>query len=346
VIVRRVLAAALSLLVGAGFAFGAGGSGARTVGQPPEPRAGPGGRDYSHADVRVSSGGEGNDSWYVFEPVQPRPRSAPVVVVMHGYYEYSGYSQMAALIRHTVRKGNLVIYPRWQTGVADPCPGPFNIEPCMGSAARGIVGALDYLRASHRRVQPELGKASYFGFSFGAIITANLADRFRVLRLPKPRVIFLDDPSDGGLAGPGEPALDPSLAGIPADALFECHSGADGALELEPGGMDHASCNALFPKLTQIPDRHKDLVLTHTDTHGSPPLSSAHGVCTAQAATTDAYDWNFCWKVFDALRDCAYQHRNCSDALGNSFKHRSLGRWSDGVPVIPLKIQHRVPIRP
>ena len=35
---------------------------------------------------------------------------------MHGYCEFAGYDQMSALIRHTVRKGNVVIYPRWQTG--------------------------------------------------------------------------------------------------------------------------------------------------------------------------------------------------------------------------------------
>ena len=51
-------------------------------------------------------------------------------------------TQMYELIRHTVRKGNIVIYPRWQTGIAVPCPGPFDIEPCMTSAVNGIRGAL------------------------------------------------------------------------------------------------------------------------------------------------------------------------------------------------------------
>lgn len=69
---------------------------------------------------------------------------------MHGYYEFAGYSQMYALIRHTVRKGSVVIYPRWQTDVAIPCPGSFDIEPCMTSAVNGIRGALSYLRARPR----------------------------------------------------------------------------------------------------------------------------------------------------------------------------------------------------
>ena len=97
---------------------------------------------------------------------------------MHGYGEYAGYNQMYEFIRHTVRKGSIVIYPRWQTNIATPCPGPINIEPCMKSSLRGIRGGLAYLRARPRtRVQPDLRRTSYFGFSFGGIITANLTNR-------------------------------------------------------------------------------------------------------------------------------------------------------------------------
>ncbi len=126
-------------------------------------------------------------------------------------------------------------------------------------------------------MQPDVSRASYFGFSFGGILTANLTNRYRKLHLPKPRAIFLDDPHDGGLNGFGEPALDHSLAGIPASVKFECHSGADGVIS--ETGKANSSCNAVFPKLEQVPARNKSLVLTHADTHGQPALSSKHGVC-------------------------------------------------------------------
>ena len=78
-------------------------------------------------------------------------------IVMHGYGEYAGFNQLYEFIRHTVRKGSIVIYPRWQTNIATPCPGPFDIEPCMKSSLRGIRGALAYLRARpKKRVQPQL----------------------------------------------------------------------------------------------------------------------------------------------------------------------------------------------
>ncbi len=339
--------AALAALACAVVALGTGPAPANAViEQPSQPKSGPGGGDYSHRGWRVSSGGSGSDAWYAFQPKPPRPKRAPVAVVMHGYYELAGYDSMAALIRHTVRRGSIVIYPRWQTGIATPCPGSFDIEPCLTSALKGIRGAFSYLRSKPNAVRPQRRMTSYYGFSFGGIITANLANRYQELRLPKPRAIFLDDPHDGGLNGYGEPALDDSLAGIPRGVKFECHSGAEGVLSLQ--GRADSSCNAVFPKLSRIPDRNKDLVLTHTDDHGEPTLSSAHGVCAAGGpfGKADAYDWNFCWKVWDALRSCAYSGTDCRYALGDNREHRSLGRWSDGRRVIPLEVQDQAPIRP
>ena len=263
---------------------------------------------------------------------------------MHGYFEFSGYGSMYELIRHTVRTGSIVIYPRWQTDTTTPCPGPFDIEPCIASATNGIRGALSFLRADMSRVQPDIEQASYFGFSFGGIITSNLANRYERLGLPKPRAIFLDDPHDGGLAGPSEPAVDDSLDGIPSSTLFVCHVGAEGVIA-EKGKAD-SSCNAIFPKLRSLPDRNKDLVMTLPDHHGQPQLSATHGVCAAQQGQADAYDWNFCWKVWDALRSAAYDGTDRRYALGDTVQQRSNGAWSDGVPVAPLRVQGAAPIRP
>ena len=339
----NILVAGLAVMAVALLAAGNAGAGATAPTQPTQPEFGPGGSNYSHGGVRVSSGGEGPDAWYVFEPTGPRPEKAPLAVVMHGYYEYSGYASMSALIEHTVRKGSVVIYPRWQTDIATPCPGPYLIDPCLDSAVNGIEGALDFLRSDPKRVQPELGKTSYLGFSFGGIITADLANRWRELGLPKPRAVFLEDPHDGGLAGFGEPALDDSLAGIPSSTLLECHSSADGVIS--ESGKEKSGCNAVYPKLTSIPARNKDLVMISPDAHGSPPLGAGHGVCAGGGGfAVDAYDWGFCWKVWDALRSCALSGKQCGYALGDSRRHRYTGTWSDGVPMVGLKVARRAPI--
>ena len=76
---------------------------------------------------------------------------------------------------------------------------------------------------------------------------------------------------------------------------LQCHSGA-----VSLSGPDSAvtTCNAVFALLAHVPNKNKDLVLTYDDSHGLPALSSAHGVCAAFPGTANAYDWNFCWKVW------------------------------------------------
>ncbi len=314
-----------------------------SIRQPGQPKSGPGGSNYTNR-FRVSSGGSGSDGWFAFEPVNPRPKKAPVAVILHGYGEFQGYQTMKGLIRHTVKKGSIVVYPRWQTAINKPCPGPYDIEPCISSARNAIHGALAYLRASKKRVQPDVSRASYFGFSFGGILATNLANRYKSLGLPKPQAVFLDDPHDGGLTGPDEPSVDDSLEGIPSTTLFQCHVSAEGTIsEKESYG-----CNSILPKLASIPARNRDLVLTSVDRHGEPALRAPHGVCADSSGNTrpasDAYDWGFCWKVWDALRSCAQTGTNCQSALGDTPKHRFIGTWSDGVPIFGLKILDQAPM--
>ena len=354
--IRRVGSA---LIVAVAMALSMSAQAAAAPSQPRQPVKGPGGSQTVFRGVRAVTGGRGYDAWEILEPTRPTPPSAPLVIVMHGYYEFSGYNGNGALARHTALKGNVVIYPRWQIGTATPCPGPYNIEPCITSAVTAILNAIAYLHAHRHGVQPRLDQTSYFGFSFGGIITADMTSRWKALHLPKPRAIFLDDPHDGGLTGNTEPAVDPSLGGIPSTTKFICHAGADGVISMTNTAgqsLANASCNAVFPKIDQIPVANKSIVLTSDDSHGRPALSAIHGVCAGPGApdTTpptgqypvDAFDWGFCWRSFDALRACALYGTDCRYALGNTPQNRYIGTWSDGIPIVGLKIQSQAPIRP
>ncbi len=314
-----------------------------TITQPDQSTSGPGSNAQPHRGWRESSGGSGADAWFVFEPADPAPVSAPVVVILHGYYEFSGYQTMEGLIRHSVLGGSIVIYPRWQTDTAVPCPGPFDPEPCVQSATTAIHDALAFLRADPSRVQPEADHADYFGLSFGGILATDLANRWQALDLPEPRTVFLDDPHDGGYDGKDEPAVDDDLSDIPSTALLVCHVGSQGVISEE--GQADSSCNAFFNRLTSLPESHKRLVLTFPDDHGRPGLTSHHGVCGTLGGS-DAYDWGFCWRVWDAMRMAADHGSDLTEVVPLPPSRLDVGAWSDGTPITSPTVTARAPVRP
>ncbi|MFI1769423.1 hypothetical protein ACH41H_46475 [Streptomyces sp. NPDC020800] len=276
--------------------------------------------------MSVVSGGIGVDGWYVFTPSSPVAATAPVTVITHGYGEFSGYSTMRDLIRHTVRQGNIVIYPRWQT--CGLCPRP-DMEQPLASAARGIKGALNWLMSASNRTRPRLNTTSYFGFSYGGMITVNLINRYKKLGLPEPHVVMVDEPS----GGPVGDQFDTDLSGIPSETRFSCLVSQWSAEHLPTHG-----CYSFWNRLGHLPDRHKTFVLVHSDAHGTPALNAVHGMSTSDPV--DAIDYYAVWKIWDAERACALSRVWCQYS-NNSALQRYMGRWSDGVPVIPLHTSDR-----
>jgi hypothetical protein len=74
---------------------------------------GPGSTDYAHAGIRMLDNGDQVDGYWLFEPTLPTPDSAHVIVFLHGYGAYNPMIY-GKWIKHLVRNGNIVIYPRYQ----------------------------------------------------------------------------------------------------------------------------------------------------------------------------------------------------------------------------------------
>ena len=86
--------------------------------------------------------------------------------------------------------------------------------------------------------------------------------------------------------------------------------------------------------------------MTYPDTHGTPAYPQHTASVPAGRGTADAYDTNFCWKSWDALQPAAYTGRWREYALGTSLRHTSIGKWSDGIPVVRLRVARTAPILP
>ena len=225
---------------------------------------------------------------------------------MHGYGEFTGYASMGALIRHTVRKGSVVIYPRWQTAIATPCPGPLDIEPCID---------LGDQRHPRRPRLPSLGPEPSAASDPSDQLLRLLLRRHRHGEPRQP----VPEPAPAEAAGdlPRRPARRRARrvrrartrrlpVGHPVDREARVPRPA-------PRACSPSRARADWPGAATRSFRCWDRSRRGTRTSCSPtPTTTATDalapctVCAPQAhrlpgfGKPNAYDWNFCWKVWDA----------------------------------------------
>ena len=86
---------------------------------PVQPESGPGGKQYVHTAVTKNRYGAGNQEYWIFEPDSPKPAAAPVIVFIHGW---GGMNPLyyGAWLDHLVKRGNIVVYPRYQATLLTP----------------------------------------------------------------------------------------------------------------------------------------------------------------------------------------------------------------------------------
>jgi predicted esterase len=307
------------------------------VSQPAQPASGPGGSSYTHGGVTIydyATNGNGEDFW-LYEPNNPTPDSANVIVFCHGL-GMTNPKAYGAFIKHLVRKGNVVIYPRYQrtlsltTGIAE-----YN-----DSCAKGILKALDTIQ------QPGHVKGrgyNYFilGHSVGGVLTANMTMLYQQYGLPKPLTAFSMQPGAATY-------LMSDYSPFPTDVKFLIAVGQDDAIVGTVPGT------TIYNQTTAVPTTHKNLVHHYADNHGSPAIQASHNepcgfdnqfdngetnlFIPFVTGNVDAMDYLCYWKLQDALMDCALNNQNCEYAFGDTPEQHGMGNWSDGTPVRILEV--------
>lgn len=319
----------LSVLLSACAATGA--ADAPTAPLPPGPPSkGPGALIQRNAGIVKNRYGMFGRTYWLFEPSDPAPASAPVIIFMHGFGgnwpgPYSGW------IDHLVRRGNIVIYPAYQATTLTLT------ALYMRNTIDAIDDALSRLQ-SGGHVKPDLTRIAVVGHSMGGSIAANLAARSADPSSGVPHLCAMMNvaPQNGtDLIFPIE-----DLSTIPSDMLIvEVVGDQD-----EIAGTRIAK--QIFYGATRVPLADKLFVTLHSDDHGRPPLIANHFAPLSQDAehgetikyATDALDWYGYWKLFDALTDTAFYGRDRSFLFGDSAQETNMGRWSDGRAVVPMTI--------
>lgn len=304
---------------------------------PIHPAEGPGGADYAHARVVEWGRGKGDGQYWVFEPDAPKLSSAPLVVFLHGWGGMLP-APYRACIDHLVRKGNVVVYPRYQGTLIS-----------QGRRYdRNVYGALKDALAvleEEGHVRPELDHVAVVGHSFGGSITVNDAAAAEREGLPKPKAIMVVQPGNAA-SGYMHMAIE-DLSRIPAGTLALVVAGEDDTI------VGTETARMYFREMTSIAPEDKDYILVRSDPRGNPDLKASHfdpcapldvgtgskvmnlmgGLIDGRRMRVDAHDWRGYWKWMDALCDAAFRGERREFALGNTPEQRDMGRWSDGTPV-------------
>lgn len=314
----------------------------QTMATPPaQPPSGPGGKAYRHGAVARSEHGRGALAYWLYEPADPAPPSAPVVLFLHGWngqdpYYYGGW------IEHLARRGNLVVYPVFQVHARH------SAEEMMDNAIRATRDALE--RLGRGRVRPELERFVIAGHSFGGGLTAQIAGRAARVGLPAPRAIM---PVQPGWKGSDVMPTD-ELRSIPASVLMLIVLGLDDQF----ARTRHDA--TIWQHTAHIPTERRRVVGLPSDRHGTPPLIADHssplaprkeyGMPVSEArerrraafmqlagmrdGEEDALDFYGYWRLLDALMEAAFAGRTIEGVVAD----RSMGAWSDGTPVKPMVV--------
>ena len=354
------------------------GAAAAVPAPPQQPAHGPGGADYRHGEVKAAVHGKVPAEYWLFAPAAPVPKTAPVVVFLHGWGAMSP-EPYRAWIDHIVRRGNIVIYPLYQIGFGTP------VAQFTPNALAAVGNALEFLRSAASPVAPDLKRFAVVGHSMGGVLAANLAARAEARGLPRVSAFMSVQPGRTRMVGRRLAFQLEDLSQIPPSTLLLTVA-ADRDRIVRDG-----DARRIYLETSQVPPSNKNFVLVASDAYGYPPLEAHHFAPLARAgsvapplsqgrrisgerermlergaargdrqpdptradspdedelpdvglatvAVPDALDFFGYWKLFDGLTDAAFYGRNREYALGNTPKQRYMGAWSDGRQVKELVI--------
>lgn len=288
---------------------------------------------YPHRSFRSQAFGEGPRSYWLFEPAEPTPAKAPVLVFNHGWLA-TNPGVYGAWIEHLAKQGFIVIFPRYQADWSTPA------NAFLPNALAAVRDALDVLETAPGRVRPDRKRFALIGHSAGGNLAVQLAAIASESGLPVPRAVVA--------IMPGEVLhqAEPSPAKVPAETLLVVAVGDQDRI------VGDFVARQLFAGAVAVPPDRKLFVLYRTDRRGPVPMVADHVAPTAALPRLDSGDGPFrllqmslarrdlldrfgFWRLADLTLDAAFAGRTLAEATHGGALLRDLGRWSTGLVVTP-----------
>lgn len=276
---------------------------------PAQPEIGPGSAVYLHADVTQEKYGRGATAYHVFEPVDPKPISAPVIVFMHGLFGTSPSFYMG-WINHIARKGNIVVFPVYQSMMSGVSSRRF-----AKNTIKAIKASFDVMT-----ITPELNHFAMVGHSAGALLTANLAATAAEEGLPSIRAAMCVAPGITPIFKLED------MTKIPANTLLITISGDRDML------VGDKDAKKVFNKAIQVVNRN------YIHVRSDRGNSANHFAALTSQRGGNNIDYYCYWKIFEALCDAAFYNTNWEYCLGDTSEQRYMGTVRKGKPMKELEV--------
>src|ERR1041384_961504 len=237
----------------------------QSVTPPSQPQTGPGGKQYVHSSVIKNRYGKGAAEYWIYEPDSPKPRTAPVIVFLHGW---GGMNPLyyGAWLDHLVKRGNIVVYPRYQANLLT------SIKDFTPHTIAAVKDAVHRLQTEPGHVKPDFSKFATVGHSLGGLLAANVAALAKESNLPRVRAVMCVEP------GITESPINVPLADlkkIPADTLLLAIAGD------QDGLVRDTDAKRIYYESTRVFARNKNFITLVSDSHGLPALVASHRAPTA-----------------------------------------------------------------
>lgn len=276
---------------------------------PGQPDEGPGGSNYIHDSFICNEYGSGSSNFFLFEPSSPKPRSAPVVVFYHRWFD-TDIENYKPLIRHLTGNGFIVIWPGYNKVSND-------LESGVIQGLNTVVSALNELQQPGH-VTPDLTHFGAIGHSFGASIAAAIGAQWNNYDLPPPSFIVLWCPGERGSEFIGD------LSHCPKDSYFI-------QMVAEDDKNKHLSTALhIYENTAHIIDN--EIYIVQTDRYGTPDLIADHDSGGTLQGHPNALHFYGYWKIATAV--ALYTTTGIyGEYLNASAKGLYMGQWSDGTPV-------------
>jgi pimeloyl-ACP methyl ester carboxylesterase len=302
---------------------------ANAVTPPSQPASGPGGAGYPYDRVDTLVRGTGTLQYWLFTPntsgAGGPPASAPVIAFFHGYNALDPETYQA-WIDHLVKRGAIVIFPKFQINAASP-PAQYTAD-----SIAAIKDALDFIATRGTAPLADVARFACIGHSIGGLTAASVAATGPGQGLPICRALMCAQSGKSTAWGPPFgvfPLADLSL--LSPGTLLLSVVGEDDQLTFD------TDSRRIFWESTRIPFADKNFIIVHSDSEDGTTLSADHG-SPATGTGPNALDYYAYWKLSSALVSAAFYGADRQYALGNTPDQRFMGNWSNGRPVKELTI--------